>query len=162
MTNASFPAFPALNLPPTDHPVRKRITEEGEPQIFDRQRQKWVKLTPEEWVRQHFVNFLVERLGYPAGRVANEVSIRVGKTSKRCDTVVYNATGKPLMIVEYKATSVQLTPEVFQQVARYNIPLQVDYLVVSNGLHHYVLHLERSPEPKWVFLNEIPHFDTLL
>lgn len=156
----STQSFPPLNLPSLKTSLRTRSLENGELQILDRQRSKWVRLTPEEWVRQHFVEYLIAYLGYPQGRISNEVTIHVGKTTKRCDSVIYDKQGKPLMIVEYKAASVTLTQEVFLQIARYNIPLQVDYLVISNGIQHYCLRFSQQKKT-YEFLHEIPLFDSL-
>jgi len=124
-------------------------------EVFDTQRKKYVRLTPEEWVRQHFVHFLINQLGFPKGRLQNELPIRVGKMEKRCDTVVFYQTGKPAVIVEYKAPTVRLTQTVFDQIVRYNYALQVEYLMVSNGLQHYFLHLNRQSN-QFVFLKEPP------
>lgn len=148
-----------LNLPPCDLRTRLNPTNSLQ-EIWDKQRRRWVKLTPEEWVRQHFVGYLISVMHYPAGRIGNEVGIRVGKLERRCDTVVFGDDGKPLMIVEYKAASVTLTQQVFNQVSRYNIALQVDWLVVSNGLQHYCCHLLRE-EGRWEFLQGIPDYQAL-
>jgi predicted type IV restriction endonuclease len=149
----------SLNLPDYDVRTRKN-PRSGLEEIWDTQRRRWVKLTPEEWVRQHFVHFLIETLGYPSGRIGNEVCIRVGQLERRCDSVVFGDEGEALMIVEYKASSVRLTQEVFDQVSRYNIALQVDWLVVSNGMQHYCCHLLRE-EGRWEFLPAIPDYPGL-
>ena len=148
-----------LNLPSFGIRTRQNPDNQLE-EIWDTQRRKWVKLTPEEWVRQHFVHFLTGPCAYPAGRIGNEIAIRVGKLERRCDTVVFGNEGEPLMIVEYKASSVQLTQEVFDQISRYNIALQVDWLVVSNGMQHYCCHLNRASN-RWEFLQEIPAYPEL-
>ena len=146
-----------LNLPPGD--VRLRRSARGD-EVYDPLRRKWLLLTPEEWVRQHFTSFLRTHLGCPASLMGNEIAIKLNGTSKRCDSVVHDRAGKPLMIVEYKAPSVTITQEVFDQIARYSLVLNVRYLVVSNGLHHYCCRLE--PEcAKYTFLREIPHYDQL-
>ena len=129
-----FEEMQTLNLPQ----AAVKITEKaGKRFIFDPIRKKYVALTPEEWVRQHCIHFLVSCKGYPVELVANEVSITLNKTSKRCDSVVYNNYLEPLVIIEYKAPSVPITAEVFNQIARYNMALHVKYLIVSNGLQHY-------------------------
>jgi len=148
-----------LNLPSYD--VRTRINPNNSlEEIWDTQRRRWVKLTPEEWVRQHFVHYLIGTMNYPSGRIGNEVSIRVGQLERRCDSVVFGDVGEALMIVEYKASSVRLTQEVFDQVSRYNIALQVDWLLVSNGLQHYCCHLNREAN-RWEFLPTIPDYQAL-
>lgn len=149
-----------LNLPSFGIRTRKN-PETNLEEIWDTQRRKWVKLTPEEWVRQHFVHYLIGPCAYPAGHIGNEVSIKVGKLERRCDTVVFGNTGEPLMIIEYKASTVQLTQETFDQVSRYNIALKVDWLVVSNGMQHYCCHLNRA-ENRWEFLQGIPAYLELM
>jgi len=148
-----------LNLPAYEARLRRNPESQLE-EIWDTQRRRWVRLTPEEWVRQHFVHFLIDYCQYPAGCVGNEIAIKVGKLERRCDTVVFGNEGQPLMIVEYKASSVQLTQAVFNQISRYNIALQVDWLVVSNGLNHYVCHLNREAQ-SWEFLQVIPAYQAL-
>ena len=128
-----------LNLPPYAIRVREK---DGRRQIFDFLRRKYVALTPEEWVRQHFVHFLVEHKGYPKGLLQNEMELRVGEKRLRCDTVVYDRQMRPLMIVEYKAPDVELTERVVEQVMAYNSLLQVDYVAISNGRQHFCWRLD--------------------
>lgn len=99
-------------------------------------RKKTLLLTPEEWVRQHIIHYLVNDLKIPLGRIASEFPIRLNEMQRRCDIVVFDAFANPIMIVECKAPEVGLTEEVFHQIAHYNRQLQVDYLMVSNGLQH--------------------------
>ena len=113
-----------LNLPPFDRKVTQR---EGKTFIFDIIRRQYVALTPEEWVRQHFVHFLTDEKGYPQSLMANEVQLKLNGMSRRCDTVVYDRTLKPRVIIEYKAPTVNITQQVFDQICRYNMVLQVDY-----------------------------------
>lgn len=134
MNIEDFKNLPSLNLPACE----LKIEVDGEElKVFDPVRGKRVVLTPEEYVRQNFVNWLVRGLGYPASHIANETAISVNDTVKRCDTVVFNRQGQPMMIVEYKAPSVAITQETFDQIVRYNMTLKVRYLVISNGLRHY-------------------------
>lgn len=144
----------ALNLPKTE---LKLIRKEGRTMVFDILRRRFVALTPEEWVRQHFVHFLVERKGYPATCIGNEISLWLNGTQKRCDTVVYDGEARPVMIVEYKSARIPLTQAVFDQISRYNIALRVRWLVVSNGLHHYccLVDYERGT---YSFLSDIPSY----
>ena len=144
----------SLNLPPYNTKLSKK---DGKMFIFDPFRRKNVALTPEEWVRQHFVNFLVTVKSYPPERIANEVSIDVNSTSKRCDTVVYDNYLNPLVIIEYKATDVAITENVFDQISRYNSALRVPYLIVSNGLTHYCCYMDYE-SMKCSFLNDIPDY----
>ncbi len=142
-------SLPRLSLPPF-HPQLR----DGE--IFDPLRRKFVALTPEEWVRQWFTSYLHSSLGYPAGLMANEVSLRLNGTLRRCDTIVYSRTGmKPLMVVEYKAPAVAITQKVFDQIARYNMVVGARWLVVSNGLNHYCC--EITP-PTYRFHPAIPRY----
>lgn len=146
-----------LNLPAAN---LLTATRNGRQVVYDPLRSKYVALTPEEWVRQHFVHFLVTHKGYPAGLIANEMSITLGVTRKRCDTVVFGQNAQPLMIVEYKAPQVTLTQKVFDQICRYNIRLHVEWLIVSNGLQHYCLHLD-CQQGTYRFLSDIPPYSAL-
>jgi hypothetical protein len=129
----------SLNLPS----YNAIMTEKGGKRyIYDSLRRKNVMLTPEEWVRQHFVNYLITSKSYPPERIANEVAIYVNGIYKRCDTVVYNNYMEPLLIVEYKAPEIAITEDIFAQISRYNSALKVPYLIVSNGLSHYCCHMD--------------------
>ena len=147
-----------LNLPAFECHVR--TSADGQEEIFDSQRKKYVRLTPEEWVRQHFVNYLINHLEFPQGRIGNEVSIKVGLTEKRCDSVVFDETGKAKVIVEYKASTVPITRKVFDQIARYNLTLQVQYLIVSNGLQTYCCQFDQESR-QFRFLPAIPKYSQL-
>ena len=147
-----------LNLPPCDI----RITEkEGKQQVFDILRKCHVTLTPEEWVRQHFVHYLINHKGYPQTLTSNEVAITRNSTKRRCDTVVYDKLLRPRVIIEYKAASVKITKEVFAQIARYNLTLKVDYLIVSNGLQHYCCRMDYTNN-SYTFLQEIPEYEKVI
>ncbi len=128
--------------------------------VFDVLRRRYITLTPEEWVRQHFVNYLINHLGYPASLLANEVQLTVGDKHLRADTVLFSRDMRPRMIVEYKAPSVAITPEVFNQIAVYNTLLHVDYLVVSNGIEHYCRRIDYTTGHA-VSLDHIPTYDML-
>ena len=134
-----------LNLP--QYPI-KVIKRNGRTIIFDELRRKYVTLTPEEWVRQHFVHYLITFKKYPQGLIANEVSLTLNDTTKRCDTVVYDRQARPRIIVEYKAPHIEITQTVFDQITRYNMVLKVDYLIVSNGLNHYCCHIDYNTKTK--------------
>ncbi len=108
----------------------------GGPEVFDPIRKKWLRLSPEEWVRQHMIRFLVER-GYPAPLMAVEKKIAVGALNKRCDLVVYQRDMQPFMIVECKALEVTLTEKTLQQILRYHIALPCPYLLVTNGKYTF-------------------------
>ena len=114
-----------LNLPP--YQLRVRETN-GRKQILDILRRKYVALTPEEWVRQHFIHYLIDHKGYPAPLLANEVPLQVGEKKVRADSVLYDNQLRPRMIIEYKAPTIPLTQKVFEQISVYNLLLHVDYL----------------------------------
>ncbi len=147
-----------LNLPPFDI---KLHGSKQQPQILDVLRRKYVALTPEEWVRQHFVHFLIEHKGYPAALLANEIQLRCGDKVLRADSVLYSRDLKPRMIIEYKAPHIAITQKVFDQIAAYNLLLHVDYLVVSNGLEHYICKMDYEGK-KYLFLEDIPEYSELL
>ena len=146
-----------LNLPGYEAKIREK---EGKREIFDRLRRCYVALTPEEWVRQHFVNMLIEHKGYPATLTANEVSITLNGMMRRCDTVVYDKNLRPIAIVDYKAPTVKIDEKVFAQIARYNLVLKVDYLIVSNGLQHFCCKMDYEKN-SYSFLREIPAYDVV-
>lgn len=147
-----------LSLPPIDAKV---LNSPSGARIYDRLRGRYVALTPEEWVRQHFVEFLIAEKRYPAALMANEVGLTLNGVSRRCDTVVFNRCGKPAVIVEYKAPSVSVTQKVFDQIVRYNMVLRAGVLMVSNGLAHYCCRVDYKNR-QVVFLADIPDYDTLL
>lgn len=122
-----------LNLP--DHGVKTMHAPEGD-RVFDPIRRKWVALTPEEWVRQHFLNHLVHDLGWPASRIAVERTLTLNGLTKRADAVAYGADGAPLLLLECKAPHVVLDQRTAEQAARYNLVFRVPYLVITNGLIH--------------------------
>ena len=151
--------LPELNLPPCELKMRPDAdSRRGGAEIYDAVRRRWVALTPEEWVRQNFVGYMVNHLGYPQPLVANEPALRLNGLSRRCDTVVYDRNLHPLVLVEYKAPSVEITQKVFDQIARYNIVMGAPYLVVSNGLTHYCC---RFSGAGYTFLREIPRYDLI-
>ena len=146
-----------LNLPP--YPIK--ITEKGAKRyIFDFLRRKYVALTPEEWVRQHFVHFLVEHKGYPKGLLANEVELKAGEKRLRCDTLLYTADIHPRMIIEYKAPTIQIQQKTFDQISAYNLLLKVDFLIVSNGLQHHCCKMDYDTQ-SYTFLEGIPDYEKL-
>ena len=147
----------SLNLP--SYPTK--IIERGEKQlIFDFLRRKYVALTPEEWVRRHFVHYLVEVKKYPKSLLANEVELKVGDKKLRCDTLLYTQALQPRMIIEYKAPTIPLQQKTFDQISAYNLLLKVDYLVVSNGLQHYCCKMDYEQQ-RYVFLEQLPDYELL-
>jgi len=151
--------LPQLSLPPIK--AQFKTDDNGITRIFDPLRQKYVALTPEEWVRQHFTAFMIAVKGYPSGLMANEIGLTLNKTRRRCDTVVFNRIGgHPLMIVEYKAPTVKITQKTFDQIARYNIVLKTRWLVVSNGLNHYCCNI--NPDTgSYRFVPDLPAYNDI-
>ena len=105
--------------------------------IFDICRNKYVALTPEEWVRQNFIHFIINELKYSKGLISVEMEIKFNNLKRRCDIVCFNREGIPKLIIECKAPDVKITQEVFNQIATYNLKLNVDYLIITNGMEHY-------------------------
>jgi hypothetical protein len=146
-----------LNLPPVNLKIRE---QEGKAYVFDRLRKQYVRLTPEEQVRQHFVSFLIEYKNFPEGLLANEVSIALGNVKRRCDTVLYDKHLQAQMIVEYKAPEIPVTQKTFDQITRYNLTLQVPWLFISNGLQHYCCHIDKE-KGEYSFLKDIPLYEEI-
>ena len=147
-----------LNLPKYGIKI---ANENGHQTIFDVLRRKYVALTPEEWVRQHFVHYLIEHKGYPQSLMANEIQLALGNKKLRCDSVLYDRSLKPRMIIEYKAPTVNITQKVFDQITIYNMLLHVDYLVVSNGIKHYCCRMDYENQ-KYLFLDDIPNYQEII
>lgn len=146
-----------LNLPP--YPARVKEAD-GRRQIFDILRRKYVTLTPEEWVRQHFIHYLIGYKGYPAALLANEVPLQVGEKRVRADSVLYDRQLRPRLIIEYKAPTIPLTQKVFDQITVYNLLLHVDYLIVSNGLETYICKMDYTNHT-YRFLEMIPDYKNI-
>ena len=147
-----------LNLPPYDIKVKQT---NGKTSILDILRRRFITLTPEEWVRQHFIHYLVEHKGYPASLLANEIPLTIGDKTLRADSVLYSRELQPKMIIEYKAPHIPISQKVFDQITAYNMLLHVDYLVVSNGMEHYICKMDYAGK-KYLFLEDIPNYDELL
>ena len=147
-----------LNLPKYGIKI---ANENGHQTIFDVLRRKYVALTPEEWVRQHFVHYLIEHKGYPQSLMANEIQLAISNKKLRCDSVLYDRSLKPRMIIEYKAPTVNITQKVFDQITIYNMLLHVDYLVVSNGIKHYCCRMDYENQ-KYLFLDDIPNYQEII
>ena len=145
----------ALNLPEFDC----KLTEiDGKPYIFDVLRRKHVRLTPEEWVRQHVVNLLVSHYQYPRTLIRAEGGVVLNATQKRTDLLTFRRDGSPYLLVECKASTVALTQAVFDQVARYNFVHKAPFLVITNGLTHYCCQLCHQTATI-TFLADFPHFE---
>lgn len=152
------PCCMELNLP--KYHFKLRESDKNKTEIFDPYRRKYVILTPEEWVRQHFLQFLVEEKKYPRALISVEKGLTVHQMNKRFDAVVYNKAGIPVVLIEFKATGVRIDQQVFEQIAAYNIKLRVSYLIVSNGQTHYCCKVDFE-EKKVRFLEGIPEFTDL-
>ena len=146
-----------LNLPP--YQIRVKETG-GRKQIFDILRRKYVALTPEEWVRQHFIHYLIEHKNYPAPLLANEVPLQIGEKRMRADSVLYDNQLHPRIIIEYKAPNITLTQKVFDQITVYNLLLHVDYLIVSNGMTTYICKMDYEKQT-YKFLESIPNYENI-
>lgn len=130
---------------------------ENEPFIFDIIRKKFVTLTPEEWVRQHVILFLHVEKKYPKSLINVEKQMLVNKLKKRYDIVGYLPDGKINLVVECKAPNVEITQETFDQIARYNLVLQANYLMVTNGLQHYFCKMDYKNQ-KYLFIETLPAY----
>jgi len=146
-----------LNLPAFNINIKKNGKKFT---VFDNLRRRFVTLTPEEWVRQHFINYLITEKQYPPSLIGNEIQIDLNSQKKRCDSVIYDKEMQPLVIVEYKAPEVRITQEVFNQIANYNIVLKVKYLIVSNGINHYCCRIDYNQQT-YTYLPDIPFYNEL-
>ncbi|MGM9869731.1 MAG: type I restriction enzyme HsdR N-terminal domain-containing protein [Sodaliphilus sp.] len=147
-----------LNLP--DYQFNIKRNEKGALVIFDTLRNRFIALTPEEWVRQNFVQFLINEKAFPASLMGNEVSLLQNGIKRRCDTLVGDHLGNPFVIVEYKAPPIKITQAVFDQIVRYNMVMKARYLIVTNGLQHYCCKILYETN-SYSFLTHIPKYSQL-
>ena len=147
-----------LNLPAYEVKIRKNKGK-GE-DIFDSFRKKYVRLTPEEWVRQHFLHFLCNEKQYPPSLISVEKSLTINGMPRRFDAVVHNNKGMPVLLIEFKAPEIKLSQPVFDQVTTYNLALHADYLIISNGLSHYCCRMDYENH-RYYFLENIPDYTEL-
>jgi len=147
-----------LNLPEYSFRISGK---EGEEMILDPIRKKFVRLTPEEWVRQNFVQYLIHEGKYPPGLIAIEIMSKFNKLKNRVDVLVHDRKGNPVMIVECKSPEIKINDEVFDQIVRYNMGFRVPYLIVTNGMDHYACKIDVENN-KYEFLLVIPLYDDLL
>ena len=150
--------LPALNLPHCELSLRRNAR--GRVEVYDVFRQRWVVLTPEEYVRQNFVHYMVDSLGYSRYRLVLERGLVFNGTQRRFDAMVLDDFGRPLVLVEFKAPEISVTQRTFDQVVRYNLVLKAPYLIVSNGLKHYCVHVDLNGGT-YSFLAEIPPYDDI-
>lgn len=143
-----------LNFPTFNLLVKSK---ENKTFIFDSLRKKWLILSPEEWVRQNCIRYLIEFKGYPLGLIQVEKKLKVNKIEKRYDIIVYNRDGAINLIVECKRPSVPITQKTFDQIAQYNLSLNSNYLMITNGVYHYYYQMDFE-QKKYIFLNDLPSF----
>lgn len=148
MQTLTFPAF--------DYQIRR---QNGMMMIFDMIRRKYVALTPEEWVRQHLIHYLVEKKQYPRTLIAVEKEINLYGLKRRFDVVCYNRQAEPYLIVECKAPAVALSQTVFDQVFRYNLVMAAPYVAITNGVTHYCGRLDDGRT--FSFLPDFPCFNSV-
>lgn len=145
-----------LNLPSISAPIKK---EQGKVFIFDIIRKKYVVLTPEEWVRQHFIHHLIQNLRYPRSLFRIEGSLAYNSLQKRSDILIRDRSGAPWMLVECKSPTIKLSQKAFNQIAVYNMSIKAKYLAVTNGMVHYCWMAGKADGPT-TFLSEFPKFDS--
>ncbi len=145
----------ALNLPEFEYKIREI---EGKLYIFDILRRKYVFLTPEEWVRQHFVHLLINEYQYPKSLLKNEGGLTYNRLTKRTDIVVYDREGKPFMVIECKGANIAISQSTFEQAAQYNHTLKAPYLTVTNGLLYYCVAIDHTTK-NFAFLPDMPPFE---
>ena len=146
--------MPQLNLPKV---ALKTKSVEGTIQVFDVIRKKYFVLTPEEWVRQHFIHYLNNEKNYPMGLMGVEKMVKYNALKTRADIMLYTTEGKAKMIVECKAPNVKITQDTFNQIAKYNFKLKVPFLVVTNGMQHFCCRMDYENN-SISFLEEVPTF----
>ncbi|WP_299220419.1 type I restriction enzyme HsdR N-terminal domain-containing protein [uncultured Aquimarina sp.] len=146
MQNLNFPAYQF-----------RFKSSENKVSIFDRIRKKFIILTPEEWVRQHTIHYLIEEKKYPETLINVEKLVKVNDMNKRYDIIIFNSDGTIYLIIECKSHTVKITQEVFDQIARYNLSLDAEYLMITNGLEHYYCQMDYN-EKRYTFLKDIPNY----
>ena len=144
-----------LNFPLFEFKIRNLHNRQ---EIFDPVRHKFVALTPEEWVRQHLISFLVEQKGYPVSLIGVEKQLLLNKMPKRFDLVVFKRNANLLLLAECKAPGVEITEKAFDQAARYNLLLQAEYFIITNGLDNYTCRLDYENK-RYIFIEEVPPFE---
>ncbi len=143
-----------LNLPEYSFRIK---TTEGKDFIFDSLRKKFVRLTPEEWVRQNFVQFLISEKKYSPALITVEALVKVNNNPQRADIVVFDRSGIRVLVAEFKAPDIKISQQTFDQIVRYNMQLKVKFLIVSNGMEHFCCSIDYA-ENTYAFLPEIPFF----
>ncbi len=155
--------LPELNVPQwLTQQIRVR-SDEDRMRVFDPLRKRWVVITPEEWVRQNMTLYIADRLQVPLNCMGNEIAIQYNGLDKRCDSIIYDSKGAPLIIIEYKRPSVQINQKTFDQIAIYNLRLNVPYLILSNGIAHFFCKIDKENH-KYIFArpDEWPTYKELI
>lgn len=147
--------LPKLNLPEFSFSFREDVA--GFAEIYDSFRNCYIKLTPEEWVRQNFARYLVETRGYPKSRIKLELNLKIADSNRRCDIVYFDKNLNPEIIVECKSANIELEQKTFSQISLYNSLLKVKYLIITNGINHYVTQIDYNLN-KFEFLKYIPEY----
>jgi hypothetical protein len=147
-----------LNLPSYSFTIKGK---EGSEMILDTLRRKYVRLTPEEWVRQNFIQYLIREGNYPPGLIGVEVMFTLNRMKRRVDILIHNRRGEPVMIVECKAPDIKINDSVFDQIVKYNMTLKVPYIIVTNGINHFACKIDHQ-QNKYEFLYVIPLYEDLL
>lgn len=147
-----------LNLPEYSFKTR---TAEGKQYIFDSLRKKYVRLTPEEWVRQNFVQFLISEKKFSTALMAVEAGVKINNNPQRADLVIFDRSGNPVLVAEFKAPEVKISQLTFDQIVRYNMQLKVRFLIVSNGMQHYCCTIDYA-ENTYAFRPDIPDFEEIV
>jgi len=143
-----------LNLPTYNFKLKN---SQNKTLIFDKLRKKYVVLTPEEWVRQHFVHFLIDQKKYPETLIAIEKQLTINNLKKRTDILIFNSDGKPEVVIECKAPSIKISQKTFDQIARYNLQLKADFLIVTNGLTHFYCKMDFKNKT-YIFKKNLPDY----
>ncbi len=154
LQNRYFVVMHKLNFTPYGFRIKNN---ENKLSIFDAVRKKFVVLTPEEWVRQHTVQFLIREKKYPISLINVEKALTINGLQKRYDIIIYKPNGSIDLLVECKAVNIKISQDTFDQVARYNMALKANYLMVTNGLNHYYCQIDYQKE-KYHFLKELPDY----
>ncbi len=147
-----------LNLPNFD--FKTRTNNKGKIEIFDNIRKKYITLTPEENVRQHFIQYLINYKSFPSSLMAVEKGLKVNHRHKRTDIVQYNTSGRAILIIECKAPNIKIDENTFSQAAMYNMEMKVDYLIMTNGINHYCGKIDYSKQ-NINYLPDIPNYNEL-
>ncbi|MBI2270750.1 MAG: type I restriction enzyme HsdR N-terminal domain-containing protein [Bacteroidetes bacterium] len=146
-----------LNLPICQFRFQNK---DGNVEIFDVVRKKFIVLTPEEWVRQHFIHYLINQKGFPPSLIQLEKPLNYNQLEKRSDIVVYDKAANPVVLVECKSPQISIIQDAFDQIARYNFSLKVKYLIVTNGINHFCCKMDYETI-SYSFIPQIPLYKEL-